>query len=228
MGTVRSAVLIVFLASFLLPFRTLSQSASEDSATDSATSVNPSPSPGHTWQRYHEISLYAGQSFGYPQVLSDLDDQRILLIGVRMTGRLYDFKHLDLRWNADLRPLALYSNDIYGPREYTYGGGTSVGLQLKPHSSWKLQPYFDVDGGFLAFTKNTPLPDTRRVNMSFDFGPGFYIPMGRNRAIKTGVWFFHFSNGFTVKHNPSFDTFVIYTAYTFRNILPPRHPSGKS
>lgn len=80
--------------------------------------------------------------------------------------------------------------------------------------------FFDVDGGFLAFTNETPIPDTRRVNMTLDFGPGLYIPVGPERWLKMGVQFFHFSNAHAVRLNPGFDTFFVYAAYTFRNIHP--------
>ena len=40
-----------------------------------------------------------------------------------------------------------------------------------------------------------PTPNTRRVNMTFDFGPGVTIPMRGNNALRTGVWLYHFSDG---------------------------------
>jgi hypothetical protein len=48
--------------------------------------------------------------------------------------------------------------------------------RLHPHFHIRYRPFFDVNGGFLAFTKDTPIPGTRRVNMTLDFGPGVYIP----------------------------------------------------
>jgi hypothetical protein len=176
-------------------------------------------SHGGAIPHYRELSFYTGQSFGYPQVLSDLPGQRLFLVGVRLTGRLHNFRNLALNGNADLKPLALYSNDLYGPRKYTYGGGGAVGLQFVPHMHWRSHPFFEVDGGVLAFTKQIPVPDSRRLNITFDFGPGFYVPLANHQAIKIGMQFFHFSNGDTVKRNPSFDTFLIYVAFTFRNFL---------
>jgi len=163
------------------------------------------------------LSLYTGQSFGYPQVLSDLAGQRLFLIGVRLTRRLHNFRDLSLNGNADLKPLALYSNDLYGPRKYTFGGGGAVGLQFVPHTHWPTQPFFEVDGGVLAFTKETPVPDSWCLNITSDYGPGFYVPLANHQALKIGTQFFHFSNGETAKRNPSFDTFLVYVALTFRD-----------
>lgn len=166
----------------------------------------------------HDLSIYGGQSFGYPLVLSDLPGQRLTIVGARYTSHFIEFRHTTLNYNFDVKPLAVYSNNLYGPRRYTYGGGGGIGLQIVPHTHWRARPYFDVNGGFLAFTRNTPVPDSRRVNMTLDFGPGLYIPLAGNRSVKTGVQFFHFSNAYTVKLNPGFDTFMVYAAYIFRGV----------
>jgi hypothetical protein len=116
--------------------------------------------------RYHELSFYTGQSFGYPLIMSSLKDQRLFVIGLRYTQFWHAFRHMNMNWNADIKPLALYSNDLYGPREYTYGGGVTLGAQFVPHTHWRCQPVFDMDGGMIAFTKDTPVPDSRRVNLT--------------------------------------------------------------
>jgi Lipid A 3-O-deacylase (PagL) len=141
------------------------------------------------------------------------------VIGSRLTTRSHYLhpKQFELSWNLDLKPLVVYSNDLYERRLYTYGGGAGTGLQFLPYNHWRSKLVLEINGGFLAFTKETPVPLSRRVNMTFDFGPGFYIPAGQNRSLKVGASFYHFSNAFTVKRNPSFDTFLVYTAYTFRD-----------
>jgi hypothetical protein len=131
-----------------------------------------------------------------------------------------EFRHTTLNYNFDLKPLALYSDDVNGPRQYRYGGGVALGLPIVPHFHARYHPFFDVNGGFLAFTQETPIPGTRRVNMTLDFGAGLYLPLGRNRTLKTGVQFFHFSNGWTARLNPGFDSFFAYAAYTFENAHP--------
>ena len=77
-----------------------------------------------------------------------------------------------------------------------------------------------VDGGFLAFPHDVPTPNTRRVNMTLDFGPGVTIPMRGNNALRTGVWLYHFSDGNTAPRNPAFDGVMVYVSYTYRNFSP--------
>jgi hypothetical protein len=221
----------LFFLAFLLPNSVFSQSLNP--------SVNPTETatPSIFSHSYHELTLYVGQSFGYPRVMSDLKDQRLFLLGVRLTGHFFDLPHFVVHCSADLKPLALYSSDyayplgfnyVSGPRKYTYGGGGGIGVQFIARNHWRSHPFFEVDGGTLAFTKDIPVPDSRRVNISLDFGPGIYIPLDENHAIKTGAEFFHFSNADTARHNPSFDTFLIYVALTFRNLHPSYlfHPSS--
>ena len=217
--SLQAVVLFVLL---LLPCIAFSQTLANPSI-----STEPSPAPKAFFRDNHELSLFGGQSFGYPEVLSAVPDQRIAIIGVRWTSHFFDLKQTTVNWSADLKPLALFSTDYYkqtgftyiaGPRQYTYGGGAGIGLQFVPRTHWRCQLVFDVDGGFLAFTKETPIPNSRRVNITFDFGPGLYIPTGHNHSVKLGAQFFHFSNADTARRNPSFDTILLYAAFTFRNI----------
>jgi Lipid A 3-O-deacylase (PagL) len=211
MLTFRSTLLL----SLALPSCSFSQGL-----VHSASSIDPAATA--QIQRYRELSVYTGQSFGYPKIMSDLKDQRLSFVGGRFTGLLYRFPHLNLNGNIDLKPLAVYSNDVNGARQYTYGGGVEIGLQIVPHTHWRYQPYFEANGGTIMFTRNIPTSDARRVNLCIDFTPGIYIPTGRNRAMKLGLGFYHFSNDYTVKHNPGFDAFMLYVAYSFRN-LPTLH-----
>jgi hypothetical protein len=119
-----------------------------------------------------------------------------------------------------VKPLALYYRDTGRGREYTYGGGGSVGLQFAPRREMRWLPYFDVDGGFQAFPHDIPLPDTRRVNMMIDFGPGLRISMHGNNAIKTGVWFSIFPTEIRRYEIRGVDSFMAYAAYTYRNFWP--------
>jgi hypothetical protein len=57
----------------------------------------------------------------------------------------------------------------------------------------------------LCFRHDVPLPNTRRVNMALDFGPGTLIPQRENNALRTGIWFCHFSDGNTAPRNPGFE-----------------------
>jgi hypothetical protein len=225
MHTFRSTLVLALLA-LVSSSTTYGQATIADTpanSTISDVSSVSSPVP------YQELSFYTAQSFDNPQIISNLSGEHLFLVGVRLTSRLFTTRHLFIGGNMDLKPVAIYSRHIVNCRpdtfagcgsvSDTYGGGGSVGLQFTPRNSWRWQPFFDFDGGLLAFTHNTPLPDTRRVNMTLDFGPGALIPLRGNNALRTGIWVFHFSNGSTAPHhwNPGFDGLMLYVSYTYRN-----------
>ncbi len=202
---------------FLVPPSAVCAQSTIADTQENVTTSDVSPAP--TGNRYREFSFYAAQTVANPQIISVLSGQHLFLSGVRLTSRLFTTPNLLIAGNMDLKPLALYSRNIPNGRQYTYGGGGSVGLQFAPRLLWRWQPFFDVDGGLLAFTQDTPLPNTRRVNMTFDIGPGALIHLRGNNAIRTGIWWFHFSNGDTAPHNwnPAFDGVMLYVSYTYRN-----------
>jgi hypothetical protein len=82
----------------------------------------------------------------------------------------------------------------------------------------------------VAFPHDVPMPNTRRVNMTLDFGPGVTIAMRGNNAMRTGVWLYHFSDGNTAPRNPAFDGVMVYVSYTYRNFSPhlPWRLTGRS
>jgi hypothetical protein len=140
------AIVLLLFSSLLLPALSYSQSPSANLSTDpsdSSDSVNSSPAtplPHIFSHNYKELSLYAGQSIGYPLIMTSLKDQRLFLLGARYTAHWHTFKRFNVNWNADLKPLALYSNDLNGPREYRYGGGGSLGVQLVAHTHLRHPP----------------------------------------------------------------------------------------
>jgi hypothetical protein len=208
MHTFRSALFLTLLA-LVASSTTHAQSTIADTPASSTTSdVSPVSSP----HRYRELSFYTAQTFDNPQIISYLSGEHLFLTGVRFTSRLFTTPHLFIGGNLDLKPLAIYSRNIPNcrPSTYggcwsigdTYGGGGSVGLQFALRDSWRWQPFFDVDGGLLAFTHDIPLPYTRRVNMTLDFGPGTLIHLRGNDAVH---W------------NPGFDGLMLYVSYTYRH-----------
>lgn len=229
MHTFRSALLLALLA--VVPSSTTyAQTTIADTPANATTSDDASPvSSPH---RYRELSFYTAQTFDNPQIISNLGGEHLFITGIRLTSRLFTVPHLFIAGNLDLKPIAIYSRNITNCRPdtfggcgsigNTYGGGGSVGFQFAPRNSWRWQPFFDVDGGLLGFTHNVPLPNTRRVNLTLDFGPGALIHLRGNNAMRVGVWVFHFSNASTAPHhwNPGFDGLMLYVSYTYRNFIP--------
>lgn len=215
----RSRHLVALLLA-LFPCAVLAQSSNADppSSTSDPEPASAIHSPNVRAPHDAELTFYTGQAFGYPLIMSSLKGQRLFVLGIRYRHYWYAFRDTNVNWNADSKPMTLYSNDIHGPREYTYGGSLTMGAQFVPHTHWRWQPVLDVDEGMIAFTKDTPVPDTRRLNLTFNFGPGVYIPVNGTQALKLGAWFYHFSDAFTAARNPNMDTFLVYAGFTFRNI----------
>ena len=214
------SITLLLLFSYYQPAVGQSLKADSEVPTNSVSSGFDAGSPV---RHYRELSFFVAQSVRNPQVMSDFGGQRLFLTDIRLTSRLWTTRHLFIGGNLDVKPLALHSCNTTNGRQDTYGGGAGIGLQFAPRAISRWQPFFDVDGGFLAFTHDVPKPDTRRVNMTLDFGPGVLIPIGGNNAMRTGVWFFHFSNGNTAPRNPAFDGFMLYVSYTYRNFAPRVH-----
>ena len=172
MHNFRSALFLILLA--LVPSSTTyAQSTVGDTAADATTSdVSPVSSP----HRYRELSFYTAQTFYNPQIMSDFGGEHLFFTGVRLTSRLFTTPHLLISGNLDLKPLAIYSRNVPNCKPNgtvncwkigdTYGGGGSVGFQFVLRNSWRWQPFFDADGGLIAFTHDVPFPNTRRVNLT--------------------------------------------------------------
>jgi len=214
----KTCVSVAFIALFLL-FQSAATRASNCDEVGS-NSVEPVTATTSAPRYYRELSIYTSGMLANPQLMSDLKNQRLFFTGVRLTSRLFTTRHLFIGGNLDLKPLIIHSKSVPNGREYTYGGGSGVGLQFAPRVGWRWQPFFDVDGGFVAFPHDVPMPNTRRVNMTLDFGPGVTIPLRGNNALRTGVWLYHFSNGNTAPRNPAFDGVMVYASYTLRNFAP--------
>lgn len=214
-------VSVAFIALFLL-FQSAAARAQSNFVDVDSNSVEPviTATTSTSRQHYRELSIYTSGMLANPQLMSDLKNQRLFFTGVRLTSRLFTTRHLFIGGNLDVKPLMIHSKSVPNGREYTYGGGSGVGLQFAPRVGWRWQPFFDVDGGFVAFPHDVPMPNTRRVNMTLDFGPGVTIPLRGNNAMRTGVWLYHFSDGNTAPRNPAFDGVMVYVSYTFRNFSP--------
>ena len=193
----KTCVSVIFIALFLL-FQSAAARARSNSADVDSNYVEPAITATTSIHHYRELSIYTSGMLANPQLMSDLKNQRLFFTGVHLTSRLFTTRHLFIG----------------------YGGGSSVGLQFAPRVVWRWRPFFDVDGGFLAFPHDVPTPNTRRVNMTLDFGPGVTTPLRGNNALRTGVWLYHFSDGNTAPRNPAFDGVMVYVSYTYRNFAP--------
>jgi Lipid A 3-O-deacylase (PagL) len=164
---------------------------------------------------YREINVWGGQSAGSFNLMSAIPRQSMFTMGVRYTQRLRTHAKWVSNWTVEMKPLAVLTQPGTNGQERFYGAGVAAGLEAAPRKEMRIKPYFNGTGGTLIFTRDTPVAGARRANITLEFGPGIQIPMGRKNSLRTGVWFFHFSNADSAKHNPGYDGLMFYMGYSF-------------
>ena len=194
----------------------------------------------HDVARHAAFGAWAGASFFAPGsnflgggILGGENDRDLFLVGVRGEWLLASTQHIALAATMDAIPLAIVTRNPYytdrvvasgitrgGSRidilEQTgrgpvYGfGAAPLGLELFGPRIRAVRPYLASAAGVLWFTRNTPEPEARRLNATFEFGAGLRIASGEHRALILGWKFHHISNAFTAPYNPGLDGNVIY------------------
>jgi lipid A 3-O-deacylase PagL len=85
-----------------------------------------------------------------------------------------------------------------------------TGFQLYTRSVRPVRFFLGAAGGLLWFTRDTPVPDARRMNFAADAGVGAELLSHDGRVLVVGYKFQHLSNGGTARLNPGFDTHLMY------------------
>lgn len=194
-----------------------------------AAQTSPTLRPG---DRY--VGAWAGASFYAPggTRLGGISDRDLYLAGARAEWVLESNRSFALAATMDAIPLAVvtrnptYTDSVIGyamgrkgrvsilqqtGRAPVYGLGASpLGLEVLGPSLRAVRPYFSAAAGFLWFTRNTPAPETRRLNGTFELGLGFRVAQGEHHAWLLGYKFHHLSNAWTAPYNPGLDGNVFY------------------
>ena len=92
-----------------------------------------------------------------------------------------------------------------------YGAGvTPFGLKVASPSFKHARLFLAGGVGCLWFTRDMPVPDSRRFNFSFEYGGGFQFRQNRRQVVLVGYKFHHLSNAYTAPRNPGLDGNVFY------------------
>jgi hypothetical protein len=162
--------------------------------------------------------------------LGQIPDRELFLLGLRAEWVLEDRGPFWLSSTADLLPLAIVTNNpLYHWRTYTtedgielpyreetgrapvFGAGFSpLGWKLGVTPSPALHLFAAGAVGILWFTRNTPVPDARRMNFTFEYGGGIELPRTPLGVLVLGYKFHHLSNAYTADSNPGLDGNVVY------------------
>jgi hypothetical protein len=127
----KTCVSVISIALFLFLSPVASRAQSNFVDVDS-NNFEPAITATTSMHHYRELSIYTSGMLANPQLMSDLKDQRLSFTGARLTSRLFTTRHLFIGGNLDVKPLVIHSRTVPNGRQYTYGGGSSVGLQFAP------------------------------------------------------------------------------------------------
>jgi hypothetical protein len=156
--------------------------------------------------------------------------RQLVLIGARAEWVIEASRSVTLAVTSDIVPVAMITRTpTYTTREVVFpGGGTTqlkeqtgnkpvygaggmpFGFKLGIGSSPKVRLFGATSVGGLWFTRDVPIPDGRRFNVSFEYGGGIEFGRRNERTIILGYKFHHLSNANTAAVNPGLDSDVIY------------------
>lgn len=172
----------------------------------------------------------AGASFYSPGAprLGTETDRDLYLAGIRAEWMLRTGQRFAIATTIDAIPLSVVTRNPYYTHRIsgyviTQGGGrvdllhqtgrgpvygigaSPLGLELFGPRIHALRPYLAAAGGFLWFTRNTPEPEARRLNASFELGGGLRVERGGHHTLLLGWKFHQISNAWTAPFNPGLD-----------------------
>jgi hypothetical protein len=177
------------------------------------------------------IGGWAGASFYAPagEHLGQTSNRHFYLLALRSEWVLETAKQFALSATIDLIPAAVVTNNPTYRQERSasrdapgtskletgssavYGAGiTPFGLKLSSPLVRRTNIYLTGAVGGLWFTRDTPVPDSRRFNFTFEYGGGFQFLRSSRKAIVVGYKFHHLSNAYTAPRNPGLDGNVFY------------------
>lgn len=184
------------------------------------------------------FAAWAGASFYSPAGVKfgHTPNRDLFLAAARAEWVLESAGPFALAATADLVPLAIVTNNpTYRREPYppmatqtgtykrqtgsapVYGAGLSpLGLELYGPRVRTSRLYLAAAVGGLWFTRETPVPDARRFNFTFEYGGGVRVPMRSRAALMIGYKFHHLSNAYTAPRNPGLDGNVFYVGLARR------------
>jgi len=120
--------------------------------------------------------------------------------------------------NPDYVSAAATPNIAPTKREITYGVAVQpVNFRFIFLPDRRYKPYAQFGAGILLTNKPVPVPQSRTLNFTGDFGGGLMYMISESRAVNFGYKYFHISNGnFGGKiNNPGYNANVFSVSYSF-------------
>ena len=210
------------MRAYLLSCLPLSLAPMFAAAQDSATA---SPRPAHRL-----LGGWIGASVAGSTRWGTISDRRLFVAALRAQYLLETFGPLAIASTVDVVPLAVLTNTptyqtftVVGSdgatvhvksqtgRSPVLGAGVvPVGVQLYTLSVRPARFFLGTSVGVLWFTRDTPVPNARRMNFAIDVGAGMEVLARDGRAVVIGYKLQHLSNAGTAALNPGFDAHLVY------------------
>jgi hypothetical protein len=193
--------------------------------TTAQTSADAPPRPADRL-----LGGWIGASVASSGRFGPITDRHFFAAALRAQYVLETFGPIAIATNFDLIPLAILSNtpeyrvrSIRMPDGSTLRVKTETGrspavgagfvpaaLQFYTVSVRPLRLFVGGSAGALFFTRNTPVPESRRFNIALEAGGGAELLARDGRALVVGYRFNHLSNAGTADVNPGVDTHMLY------------------
>jgi hypothetical protein len=180
-----------------------------------------------TWSSFHVGGN--GHVFGFAR------DRSLTLAGIRYGWRIAEWKRwsgMTLRYTPEIIPIA-YLRDRVIPgtntptllpqfvpgaptdQKYVYGAGANpVGLQLNFRRGKRFQPLWDVQGGFLYFSRRVLAAQGSQFQFTIASGPGAQFFLTPRSSLTVGYRYHHLSNANISNRNPGTDTNQLYFSFS--------------
>lgn len=103
-------------------------------------------------------------------------------------------------------------------RETSYGAGFSpIDFRFTFLAKRRVKPFAQAGAGMLVFSKSLPLPESRRLQFTGDFGDGVPMHQSQNRVVTLGYRYFHVSNGNLMPkiYNVGYNAQTFYFRFSF-------------
>ena len=137
-------------------------------------------------------------------------EAQLFSAGVRITRKIRlpfgpSWFRRDVSWGCDFAPIfwegrpASIRGGGFDPLLFRWG--------MKPRG--RVRPYIEISGGATFTARDFPSVNTSTFNFDWKLGPGFQIPVARNRALDVSLRFAHISNGNIGNRNPEFNGFQL-------------------
>lgn len=193
-----------------------------------------------------ELGAWLGVSLHSPagDDLGITPDREFIVLALRYSRQLISLGPVSLHFQPEILPAAVvtrnpkYDEVEMGPPGETfifrtitgygpvYGAGIApVALELRARVHRRLDLVGGGSLGFILFTRNTPVPDARALNATFDAGAGVRFALDERRRIIAGYRFHHLSNAWSARQNPGLDAQLFYAGCVVARA--PYRPAGK-